>query len=155
MLWKCCTQYASTFGKLSSGHRTGKSQFSFQAQGRIFKLPHIVLISHDSKVMLKILQARLQQYMNQQLPDVQAGKLGLIEKRQRNQKSNCQNPLDHRKSKRFQKNIYFCLIDYAKGFDCVDHSKLWNILKEMGINCINWPPYLPPEKSVCKSRSNS
>ena len=97
----------------------------------------IALISHASKVMLKILQARLQQYMNQQLPDVQAGKLGLIEKRQRNQKSNCQNPLDHRKSKRFQKNIYFCLIDYAKGFDCVDHSKLWNILKEMGINCIN------------------
>ena len=97
----------------------------------------IALISHASKVMLKILQARLQQYMNQQLPDVQAGKLGLIEKRQRSQKSNCQNPLDHRKSKRFQKNIYFCLIDYAKGFDCVDHSKLWNILKEMGINCIN------------------
>ena len=97
----------------------------------------IALVSHASKVMLKILQARLQQYMNQQLPDVQAGKLGLIEKRQRSQKSNCQNPLDHRKSKRFQKNIYFCLIDYAKGFDCVDHSKLWNILKEMGINCIN------------------
>ena len=93
----------------------------------------IALVSHASKVMLKILQARLQQYMNQQLPDVQAGKLGLIEKRQRSQKSNCQNPLDHRKSKRFQKNIYFCLIDYAKGFDCVDHSKLWNILKEMEI----------------------
>ena len=97
----------------------------------------IALISHASKVMLKILQARLQQYMNQQLPDVQAGKLGLIEKRQRSQKSNCQNPLDHRKSKRFQKNIYFYLTDNVKAFDCVDHSKLWNILKEMGINCIN------------------
>ena len=82
-------------------------------------------------------------------------KLGLIEKGQRNQRSNCQNPLDHRKSKRFQKNIYFCLIDYAKGFDCVDHSKLWNILKEMGINCINWPPYLPPEKPVCRSKSKT
>ena len=113
----------------------------------------ITLNSHASKVMLKILQARLQQYMNQQLPDVQAGKLGLIEKRQRSQKSNCQNPLDHRKSKRFQKNIYFCFTDYAKAFNSVNHNKLWKILKGMGtpdhLTC------LPPEKPVCRSRSNS
>ena len=58
-----------------------------------------------------------------------------IYKRQRNQGSNSQHPLDHQKSKRvpFQKNIYFCFIDYAKAFDCVDHNKLWKILKEMGI----------------------
>ena len=77
MQWKCCTQYASKFGKLSSGHRTGKGQFSFQSQRKdIPKNDHyctIELISHASKVMLKILQARLQQYMNRELPDVQAG----------------------------------------------------------------------------------
>ena len=77
MLWKCCTQYASKFGKLSSGHRTGKCQFSFQSQRKA--MPKNVQTtaqlhsSHTSKVMLKILQARLQQYVNRELPDVQAG----------------------------------------------------------------------------------
>ena len=69
--------------------------------------------------MLKILQARLQQYMNQERPDVQAGF-----KRERNQRSNCQHPWDHRKSKKSPENIYFCFVDYAKAFDCVDHNKL-------------------------------
>ena len=77
MLWKCCTQYASKFGKLSSSHRTGKGQFSFQSQRsnakEWSKYCKTALISHTSKVMLKILQARLQQYMNQELSDVQAG----------------------------------------------------------------------------------
>ena len=76
MLWKCCTQYASKFGILSSGHRTGKCQFSFQSQRKA--MPKNVqtiaqLHSHTSKEMLKILQARLQQYVNCELPDVQAG----------------------------------------------------------------------------------
>ena len=100
VLWKCYTQYASQFGKLSSGHRTGKGQFSFQSQrkGNAKECSNyctIALISHTSKVMLKILQARLQQYMNSELSDVQARF-----KRQRNQRSNCQHPLDHRKIKR-------------------------------------------------------
>ena len=69
MLWKCCTQYASKFGKLSSGHRTGKSQFSFQSQRKAM----LKNVPHTSKVMLKILQARLEQYMSHELPDVQAG----------------------------------------------------------------------------------
>ena len=74
----CCTQYASKFGKLSSGHRTGKGQFSFQSQRKAMPKKcsnccTIALISHASKVMLKILQARLQQYLNCELPDVQAG----------------------------------------------------------------------------------
>ena len=63
----------------------------------------------------------------------------------------CQYLLDHQKSKMFQKNIY-CFIDYAKAFDCVDQNKLWKILKEMGVP--DRPPYLPPEKSVGRSRSN-
>ena len=79
MLLKCCTQYASKFGKLSSGHRTGKGQFSFQFQRKGGSAKEysncctIALISHTSKVMLKILQAKLQQYTHQELPDVQAG----------------------------------------------------------------------------------
>ena len=72
---KCCTQYASKFGKLSSGHRTGKGQFSFQSQRKAMpkNAQTTTLISHAHKVMLKILQAKLQQYMNLELPDVQAG----------------------------------------------------------------------------------
>ena len=73
---KCCTQYISKFGKLSGGYRTGKGQFSFQSQGwvmpKMFRLPYNCTISHASKVMLKILQVRLQQYMNWKLRDVQA-----------------------------------------------------------------------------------
>ena len=77
--------------------------------------------------MLKILQIRLQQYVNYQLPDAQAGF-----SKDRGTRD-CQHLLDHRKSKRVPKNIYFCFIDYAKAFDFVEHNKLWKILKEMGI----------------------
>ena len=87
------------------------------------------LISHASKVMLKILQARLQQYMNRELPDVQAGfRKG---RGTRDQIANICWIME--KGREFQKNIYFCFSDYAKAFDCVDHNKLWKILKEMGI----------------------
>ena len=87
------------------------------------------LISHASKVMLKILQARLQQYMNSELPDVQAGfRKG---RGTRFQFANIHWIME--KAREFQKNIYFCFIDYAKAFDCVDHNKLWKILKVMGI----------------------
>ena len=72
MLWKCCTHYTSKFGKLSSGHRTGKGQFSLESQ-RKSNYRTIALISHASKVVLKILQARPQQYVNRELPDVQTG----------------------------------------------------------------------------------
>ena len=77
MLWKCCTQYASKFGKLSSGYRTGKGQFSFQSQRKAMpknaQTTTQLHSSHASKVMLKILQAQPQQYVNRELPDVQAG----------------------------------------------------------------------------------
>ena len=134
ILWKCCTQYASKFGKLSSGHRTGKGQFSFQSpeKGNAKECANyhkIACISHASKVMLKILQARLQQYVNCELPDVQA----VFRKGwgTRDQIANTRWIME--KAREFQKNIYFCFIDYAKAFDCVDHNKLWTILKEMGI----------------------
>ena len=88
----------------------------------------IALISHASKVMLKILQARLQQYMNRELPDIQAGF-----RKGRRTRDQIANILWIKKARAFQKNIDFCFIDYAKTFDCVDHNKLWKILKEMGI----------------------
>ena len=95
--------------------------------------------------MLKILQTRLQRYVNHELPDVQAGfRKG---RGARDQIANICRIIT--KSREFQKNIYFCFIDYAKAFNCVDHNRPWKILKEMGI------PELPPEKSVCRSRSNS
>ena len=114
MLFKDCTQYASKFGKLSSGHRTGKGQLysnpkEWQCQ-RVFKLYTIALISHASKVMFKILQARLQQYVNQELPDVQIGfRKG---RGTRDQIANIHWIIE--KAREFQKNIYFFFIDYPK-----------------------------------------
>ena len=90
----------------------------------------IALISHASKVMLKILQARLQQYVNCELPDVQA-------EFRKGRGTTDQIVNIHwiiKKAREFQKNIYFCFIDYAKASDCVDHNKLWKILKEIGIS---------------------
>ena len=117
ILLKSWTQYVSKFGKLSSGHRIVKGKFSFQSQRkecqRMFKLCTIVFILHDSKVMLKILQARLQQYANQELPDVQSGfQRG---RRTRDQITNIRWIME--KAREFQKNI--CFIDYSKAFVCV------------------------------------
>ena len=138
MLLKCCTQYTRKFRRLSSGHRTGKGQFSFQSQRRANAKEcsdycTIALISKASKVMLKILQVRLQQYMNQELSDVQAvfGK----GRGTRDQIANICWII--KKAREFQENIYFCFIDYSKAFYSVDHNKLWKILKEMAI-----PDYL-------------
>ena len=89
----------------------------------------IAIISHTSKVMFKILQARLQQYVNHELPDVQAGfRKG---RGTRDQIANIRWIIE--KARKFQKNIYFCFTYYAKAFDCVDHNKLWKILQEMRI----------------------
>ena len=86
-------------------------------------------MGETSKVMLKILQARLQQYVNRELPDVQAGfRKG---REMRDQIANIRCIME--KGREFQKNIYCCFIDFAKAFHCVDHNKLWKILKEMGI----------------------
>ena len=124
MLLKCCTQYVSKFGKLTSVF------IPIPKKGNAKECSNyrtIALISHASKVMLKILQARIQQYVNQELPDVQAGfRKG---RGTRDQIANiCWNIEEARK---FQRNIYFCFIDYAKAFDCVYHNKLGKILKEM------------------------
>ena len=146
MLWKCCFQYTSKCGKLRSDHSTGK--VSFYSNGKECSNYHtIALLITCWQRMLKILQARLQQYVNCELPDVQAG----FRKGRGNRDQIVSIHWIIKKARVFQKNIYFCFIDYAKGFDCVDPNKLWKIVKEMGIPR---PPDLPPEQSVCRSRSN-
>ena len=97
--------------------------------------------------MLKILQIRLQQYVNHELPDVQAAfRKG---RGTRDQIANIHWIIE--KAREFQKNIYFCFIDYAKALECVDQNKLWKILQDGTTR----PPDLPPEKCICRSRSNN
>ena len=97
--------------------------------------------------MLKIFQARLQQYMNRELPDVQAGfRKG---RGTRDQIANIHWIMEQ--AREFQKNIYFCFNDYAKAFECVDHNKLWKILRDGNTKL----PDLPPQKPICRSGSNS
>ena len=132
MLWKYCTQYASKFGKQQWPQDWKRSVFTpIQKKGNPKECSNhciIALLSHTSKEMLKILEARLQQYMNCELPDVQAGfRKG---RGTRDQIANIRWIIE--KAREFQKNIYLCFIDYTKAFDCIDH-KLWKILKEMGI----------------------
>ena len=119
----------------SSAVATGLEKVSFHSNPkerqcqRMLKLLHNALISHASKVMLKILQARLQQYVNHELSVVQASfrkGRGTID-----QIANIRWIME--KAREFQKNIYLCFTDYVKAFDCVHHNKLWKILKEMGI----------------------
>ena len=132
MLWKSCIQYASKFGKLSCGHRTGKDVFTPIPKKSIVKecsnYHTIALISHASKVMLKILQARFQQYVNHEIPDVQAGfRKG---RGTRDQIATIHWVIE--KAREFQKNIYFSLLTMPKPLT-LDHNKRWKILQEMGI----------------------
>ena len=127
-------------------------QFSFQAQRNAMPkngqtTAQLYSFSHTSKVMLKILQARLQQYVNCEFPDVKAGfrkGRGI-----RDQIANICWII--KKAREFQKNICFCLIDYAKAFDCMDHNKLENSERDGNTR----PPDLPLEKPICRSGSNS
>ena len=104
-----------------------------------------VHISHARQLMLKFLQARHQQYVNQELPDIQAG--FRKDRRTRDQIANIHWIIE--KAREFQKTICFCFIDYAKAFDCVYHKKLENSSKDGNTR----PPDLPPEKPVCRSKS--
>ena len=147
-LLKWRSQYANKFEKLSSGHRIEKGQFSFQSQRKAnpkdcWNYPTTALISHASKVMHKILQARLQQYVNCEPADIQAGFRKC--RGTRDEISNIHWIIE--KAREFRKNIHFCFIDYAKAFDCVAHNKQRDGNTRL--------PNLSPEKSLCKSRSNS
>ena len=153
ILWKCCTQYARKFGKLSIGHRMRKmsvfipitKKSNAKECSNYFIL---ALISHTSKIMFKILQARLQQYMNWELPDVQAG----FRKGRGTRDQIANTRLIIEKAREFQKHIYNSFIDYAKAFDSGDSNKLWTILKKMGIpdhfTCFLWTLYAYQESTV-------
>ena len=151
MLWKCCTQHASKFGKFSSGHRIGKGHFSFQSQWKAMpkkcsNYHTIAVISHASKVMLKILQARLQQYVNYEFPHVQAGfRKG---RRTRHQTANINWIIE--KARELQKNSYSALLTIPKPLTVWIPTD-WKILRDGNTR----PSYLPPEKSVVRSRCNS
>ena len=134
MLWKCCTQYCQQIWKTQQWPQDWKRSvfIPIPKKGNAKECSNyhtIALISHASRVMFKILQARLQQYVNRELPDVQDGfRKG---RWPRDQIANICWIIE--KAREFQKNTYFCFTDYAKAFDCVDHNKLWKILQEMGI----------------------
>ena len=119
----------------NSAVATGLEKVSFHSNlkerqsQRMLNYHTVVLISQPSKVMLKILQSRLQQYMNCELPDVQGG----FRKGRGTRDQIASICWIIKKAREFQKNIYLCFIDYAKAFDCVDHSKVWKVLNEMGI----------------------
>ena len=149
MLWKCCTQYASKFGKLSSGPWKRSVFIPVPKNGNAKECSNYcttTLISHASKVMLKILQARFQQYLHCELPDVQARfRKG---RRTRDQVVNICWIIE--KAREWQKNS--CFIDYAKAFDkCGSQETVENSERDGNARS----PDLPPEKSVCRSRSNS
>ena len=133
MLWKCCTQYVSKFGKLSSGHRTAKGLFSFQSQRK--PMPKYVQTTpqlHSSHMLAKeCSKLSKPSFKSTWTENFQMFKPGL----EKAVEPKIKLPTSAGSSERweFQKNIYFCFIDYAKAFDCVDHNKLWKILKEMGI----------------------
>ena len=140
MLWKCCTQYVSILenSAVATGHCTRSVFIVIPKKDNAKECSNycrIVLISHTSKVMLKILQARFQRYMNHELPDVQAGFRKV--RGTRDQIANICWII--KKAREFQRNICFCFIEYTKAFDCMDHNKLWKILKEMGIPDHLWP----------------
>ena len=146
MLLECCTQYISKFGKLSNGHRAGNGQFSLQSQRR---------------AMLKNVQTTKQLHLFHMLSKgyVQdssavhelrtSGCTSWVQKRQRQQRSNCKHSTDHRKSRGIPAK-HLPLFHWLH-FDCVDHNKLLKILRDGN----DRSPYLPPEKSVCESRGNS
>ena len=151
MLLKWSTQYIRKFGKLSSGYRTAKGQFSFQSQRRAMPKNVNYCTMHSFCMLVRLcsksFKAKLQQYLNWEFPVVYAGfRKG---RGTRDQIANIHWIID--KERKFQKNIYFCFIDYAKAFNCEDHKKLQKIWRDGNTK----PTYLSPEKPVCTSRSNS
>ena len=132
MLWKCCTQYVSKFGKLSSGHRMGKGQFSFQSQRKAMpKNAQTTIQLHSSHMLVKLCSKFSKPgFSNTWTVNFQMFKL-IVEKAEEPE-IKLLISIIIKKAREFQKNIYICFIDYAKGFDCVNHNKLWKNLKEIG-----------------------
>ena len=152
MLWKWCTQYTRKFGKLSNGHRTRKGQFSFQSQRKAMpKNAQITTQLHSSHVLAKYCSKFFKLGFNKTWTEkFQMSKLDLEKAEEPEIK--LPTSTGSSKSREFQKNIYFCFIEYTTAYDCVDQNKWWKILHKNGNTR---SPYLPSEKFVCRSRSNS
>ena len=143
-----CIHYVSKSGRHSRGHRTGKGQSSSQVPRRVVPKNVLTIRQSHSFPMLKVLHARLQHYVNQELPDVQARfRKG---RGTRDQMANIR--WIREKAREFQKNIYLCFTDYAKAFDYVDCDKLWKALREMGmpdhLTCLLRNLYLGQEQQL-------
>ena len=152
MLWKCCTQYARKFGKPRSSHRTGKGQFSLQSQRKAMPknaqtTAQFALISHTSKVMLKILQARLQEYVNRELSDLTGFRKG---RGTRDQIANILWIIE--KASEFQKKHLLLLYWLCQGLWLCESQQTVDKSERDGNTR---PPDLPPEKPVCRSGSNN
>ena len=151
MLWKCCTQDAQQIWETQQWSQDWKRSvfIPIPKKGNAKECSNyctVTLISHTSKVMHKFLQARLQHYLNRELPDTQAG----FRKGRGTREQIANICWIIQRARELQKNIYFCFIDYAKTFDYSDQNKLENSSRNESIR----PSYLPPEKSVCRSRRN-
>ena len=146
MLLKCCTQYASKSGKLSSGHRIGKGQSSLQFQRKAMpKNLQFTIQWHSFHMLARLCSNSFKLGLSSMwTKNFQMYKLDL--EKERNQISNW----IMEKAREFQKNIYFWFTDYAKAFDSVDQNKLEYSSRDGNTR----PPHLPPEKAVCRSRSN-
>ena len=159
MLWKCCTQYASKFGKLSSGHRTGKRQFSFQFQRKAMpKSAQTTAQLHSSHTLAKSCSKFSKpDFNNTWTENFQMFNLDL--EKADEPKIKLPPSTGSLKKQEFQKNIYFCFIDHAKAFDCVDHHKLWKVLKETGLpdhlTCLLTHLYAGQEATVRTGRGTT
>ena len=151
MLCKCCTQYASQSGKLSSGHRTGKGQFSFQSQRKAMPTnAQTTTQLHSSHTVVKQCSKFSKPgFSNMWTVNFWMLKLVLEKAEEPDQIANIRWII--KKAREFQKNIYFCFIDYAKAFDCVDQNKLRKILQRWEYQTTD----LPLKDSACRSGSNS
>ena len=143
VLWKCCIQYVSKLGKLSSGHRTGKGQLSVQSQRGAMSKNVQTTIQLCLFHMLKMLFSKSFKLDSSSKwnENFQMNKLGLEKSKEADIKLTTH--IGSGKAREFQKNTYFCFIDYVKVFDYMDHNKLWKILKEMGV----------PDHLICLLRS--
>ena len=153
-LWKCCTQYASKSGKLSSGHRTRKGQFSFQSQRKAMpKNVQITIQLHSFHMLARLCSKSFKLgFSSMWIENFQMHKLGS----EKAEEPEIKLPISMicwitEKARELKKKNLLLLHDYAKAFDCVDHNKLWKILKQMGT-----PDHLTcPEKRICRSKSKS
>ena len=152
MLWKCCTRYASKFGKLKRWPQAWKMSIFIPilkkgSAKEWSKYRTVVLIAHASKVMVKILQGRLQQYLNYELPDVQAG----FRKGRGTRDQIASISWIIKKAREFQKNVYFFYWQRQSLWLCESQQTVENSWRDGNTR----PPDLPPEKSACRSRCNS